>query len=116
MATTFHLALVEEWAAEADQATYAPAAFEREGFIHCTDGADEMVATANRHYLGHPGPFVVVEVDLSRVDVPVVYEDERRIYPHVYGRLPRVAVLRVLEIARADDGAFLSIGDATGPS
>ena len=116
MTTTFHLALAAEWSAAMGQDTYAPAAFEREGFIHCTDGADEMVATANRHYLRHPGPFVVLELDLTLVDVPVVYDDERRIYPHVYGRLPRVAVVRELEIARADDGAFLSIGDATGPS
>lgn len=116
MATTFHLALAEEWAVAADQATYAPAAFEREGFIHCTDGAEEMVATANRHYLGHPGPFVVLEVDLARVDVPVVHEDERRIYPHVYGRLPRASIVRESSIARGDDGTFLSIGDATGPT
>ena len=29
-----------------------------EGFIHCTDGADELVATANRHYREDPRPFV----------------------------------------------------------
>jgi len=116
MATTYHLALADEWSSGSDRETYAPAAYEREGFIHCTDGADEMVATANRHYLGHPGPFVVVEVDLSGLDAPVVYEDERRIYPHVYGRLPRASIVRVLEIVRAADGTFLSIGDPTGPS
>lgn len=115
MASTFHLALADEWYTATVQDSYAPVAFDREGFIHCTDGADQMVATANRHYLGHPGPFVVVEVDLARVDVPVVYEDERRIYPHVYGRLPRASIVRVLEIVRSDDGTFLSIGDATRP-
>lgn len=115
MPTTFHLALASEWSADADAATYAPSAFEREGFIHCTDGAEEMVATANRYYRGDPGPFVVLDVDLERVDCPVVYEDERRVYPHVYGRLPRAAVTAVLPTMRTADGTFVGFGDPSRP-
>lgn len=115
MATTFHLALVEEWARAADGETYAPAAFDREGFIHCTDGADELIATANRHYRDHPGQFLVLELDLARVDAPVRYEDERGNYPHVYGRFPRSAIVAALEIRRSDDGAFLGFGGASRP-
>lgn len=115
MSTTFHLALAEEWAGAAGEKTYAPAAFDRERFVHCTDGADELIATANRHYRDHPGPFVVLEVDLARVVAPVRYEDDRRIYPHIYGRLPRTAIVAELAITRSDDGTFLGFGDASRP-
>ena len=115
MSTTFHLALAEEWARVAGEETYAPAAFEREGLIHCTDGADELIATANRHYRHHPGPFVALEVDLFRVDAPVRYEDDRRIYPHIHGRLPRTVVVAELEIRRSGDGTFLGFGEGSRP-
>lgn len=115
MPTTFHLALASEWAAEPDAPTYAPSAFEREGFIHCTDGAEELVATANRYYRGDPGPFVVLEVDLDKLSARVVYEDERRVFPHVYGRLPRASVSAVLPVQRAADGTFVGFGDPSRP-
>lgn len=113
MVRSYHLALADEWRAASDDPDYAPSAFEREGFIHLTDGADEMVTTANRHYRDHPGPFVVLEIDLSLVDAHIRYEDQRGIYPHIYGRLPRAAVVAESEIARDEGGTFLSIGDAT---
>ena len=115
MPTTYHLALTEEWLASVGDEDYAPGAYEREGFIHCTDGDAEMVATANRHYLGHPGPFVVLEVDLSLVDAPVRYEDERGVYPHIYGRLPRSSVIGERAILRSADGTFVGLGDASRP-
>ena len=115
MPTTFHIALTDEWLASVGADDYAPGAFEREGFIHCTDGDAEMVATANRHYRGHPGPFVVLELDLSRVGAPVRYEDGRGIYPHIYGRLPRSAVVAERPIVRDADGTFLRLGDASRP-
>lgn len=115
MPTTYHLALEEEWRAAAAEDDYAPTTYGREGFVHCTDGADELIATANRHYRAHPGLFVVLEVDLARVGAPVRYEDGRRIYPHVYGRLPHAAIVAELAILRGEDGTFLSLGDASRP-
>ena len=115
MVKTFHLAIHEEWAASAGDETYAPAAFEREGFIHCTDGEGEMIATANRYYRDHPGPFVILEVDLDAVDAPVRREDDRGIYPHIHGRLSRAAATAVLTIERDADGTFTRFGDASRP-
>lgn len=115
MSITYHLALEDEWTAAAGDETYAPAAFEREGFIHCTDGADELIATANRYYRNHPGPFVVLEIDLTRVDAPVRYEDDRRMYPHVYGQLSRAAVIAERRMVRDEDGTFVDLGDGSRP-
>jgi uncharacterized protein (DUF952 family) len=111
MATTYHLALLDEWLASEGSETYAPGAFEVEGFIHCTDGEAELVATANRYFSQDPRTFVVLEIDLDRVDVFVHYEDPDRIYPHIYGRLPRNAVVAVHPVLRDAEGRFVGFGE-----
>ena len=87
---------------------YTPPDYEREGFIHCTDGVAGMVATANRFYAADPRPFVVLTVDLDALSVPWRYDDPERRFPHVYGPLDRSAVLGVVAIPRAADGTFLA--------
>jgi uncharacterized protein (DUF952 family) len=107
MRPTYHLIPAEAWAASDPGRAYAAASLAAEGFIHCTDGADEMVATANRHYRADPRPFLLLTVDLDASGSPWRIEDERGIYPHVYGPIERVAILRVVTAPRAPDGEFL---------
>jgi uncharacterized protein (DUF952 family) len=66
-----------------------------------------MVATANRHYRDDPRPFLVLTVDLDATGSPWRTEDERGIYPHVFGPIERAAVIRAVEAPRAGDGEFL---------
>ena len=107
MRLTFHLVPVEAWAtADADR-PFAAASLADEGFIHCTDGMAEMVATANRHYREDPRGFLILTVDLDRAGSPWRIEDERGIYPHVFGPIDRAAVIRAVPAPRADDGEFL---------
>lgn len=108
---TYHLTPADDWAALAPTAPVRPPSLAIEGFIHCTTGADEMVATANRHYHADPRRFVILTVDLDRVGAPWRYDaadaaDTR--YPHVYGEIPRHAVLGARPIPRAVDGTFLA--------
>jgi uncharacterized protein (DUF952 family) len=107
---TYHLTPADVWAALDPSSPVTAASLAAEGFIHCTTGADEMVATANRHYRTDRRAFVVLTVDLDRVDAPWRYDtadptDTR--YPHVYGEIPRAAVLAARPMPRAADGAFL---------
>jgi uncharacterized protein (DUF952 family) len=111
---TYHLVPTEVWSALADDAPLRPSSLEAEGFVHCTTGADEMVATANRHYRDDPRPFVVLTVDLSRVTAPWRYDSADTRYPHVYGELPRLAIVRAEPIRRTADGTFVAIGDRGG--
>ena len=104
---TFHLVSEQDWAATDASAAYVPAAFERDGFIHCTDGVEELVRTANRYYRDDPHAFVALVIDRARVTAPVRYEDAGHIYPHVYGALNRDAIVEVLPMQRAQDGTFL---------
>ena len=110
MRPTYHLVAADAWARRDPGQPYAPASLESDGFIHCTDGAEAMVATANRHYRGDPGDFVVVTVDLDEVGSPWRYDDPDRIYPHVYGPIAATGVGDAVPIPRAADGTFLPFG------
>jgi uncharacterized protein (DUF952 family) len=104
---TFHLTPADWWAAADPAAALTAPSLETEGFIHCTTGADEMVATANRHYRDDPRAFVVLTIDLGRLTVPVRLDDPARIYPHVFGPLDRAAIVGVGPMPRDANGTFL---------
>jgi uncharacterized protein (DUF952 family) len=104
---TYHLTPRAWWdGADPDEPLRAPS-LDTEGFIHCTDGAAEMVATANRHYAAEPGAFVILTVDLDRITSPWRVEDPGRIYPHIFGPIDREAIVALVEAPRAPDGSFL---------
>lgn len=107
----FHLLPEGVWAAHAGREDYLPEAYEQEGFIHCTTGEAELLATANRYYRDDARPFLLLEVDLQRLTVPVLVEDESGRYPHIYGPIARHAVIAVHRLERGDSGEFIAIGD-----
>jgi uncharacterized protein (DUF952 family) len=108
---TLHLVPEDVWLAQNGASRYLPDGFAAEGFIHCTDGDELVVEVGNRYYRDDPRPYLVLEVDLERVEAPVVYEDDERRYPHIYGPLECLAVRRVFRIERAADGTFIAIGE-----
>jgi uncharacterized protein (DUF952 family) len=108
---TLHLVPEDVWLALQEEAHYLPDGFASEGFIHCTHGHDSVIEVGNRYYRDDPRPYLVLEVDLERVAAPVVYEDDERRFPHIYGPLERHAVRRVCRVKRAADGTFIAIGE-----
>ena len=107
MRLTYHLTPLEWWEATPPDAPLTSPSLAAEGFIHCTDGAAAMVATANRHYRDDPRPFLVVTLDLDLVGSPWQLDDPGRIYPHVHGPIDRSAIVAVTPAPRAADGEFL---------
>ena len=107
MRLSYHLVPLAAWEAAPPDRPYEAWSLATEGFIHCTDGADEMVATANRHYRADPRDFLVLTIDLDAAGSPWRIEDDRGIYPHIFGPIDRAAVLRVVQAPRAADGRFL---------
>ena len=112
MRPTYHLVPEATWTAADRSPPYAAASLADEGFIHCTDGVDELIATANRHYRSDPRAFVAVTLDLDLVGSPWTVEDERGIYPHVHGPIDQAAIGAVNTVERDDTGTFLGLGPA----
>lgn len=110
MRATYHLAPADAWFAADADTPYEAASLATEGFIHCTDGAAEMVATANRHYAADPRSFVVVTVDLDEAGSPWRIEDPGGIYPHIFGPIARRAIVGVVPAPRDAEGRFLAFG------
>ena len=106
---TLHLVPEAVWAARDPTAAYAPSAYAEEGFVHCTDGDEEMLRTANRFYRADPRPFLVLTVDLDRTGSPWRIDDPGSPYPHVYGTIAPAAVTEVRRFVRDADGTFTGI-------
>ena len=108
--TTFHLVPAEYYRDADRDSPYVPAGFDAEGFIHCTDGADNVAAVGNRYYRDDRRMYVVLVIDKMKLRSKVVYEDAAGIYPHIYGPLNRDAIVDILPVLRTADGSFLPPG------
>ncbi len=102
-----HLTPAEYYRDCDSSAPYAPAGFDDEGFIHCTEGLDNVADVGNRYYKDDLRMYVVLVIDRARVTPEIRYEDPGRIYPHIYGPLNRDAITQILPLMRSADGAFV---------
>ena len=110
MRPTYHLVPAAVWAATVPTSAHLPASLALEGFVHCTDGEVELLATANRHYRLDPRPFLVLTVDLDLIHARWTVKDPAGIYPHIHGPVDRQAIIDVAPLVRDDDGTFMAIG------
>jgi len=99
---------------EADEAWntgfYEPAAFGREGFIHCSY-AHQVIPVANRIFRGRPD-LVLLEIDPAILECAIVDENLEggsELFPHIYGRLDMSTVTRVLDFPCDSRGEFSSL-------
>ncbi len=106
---TLHLVPERVWAAHDPSTPYVPEAYPADGFVHCTDGDEAMVATANRFYRTDPQPFLLLTIDLERTGSPWRLDDPGRRYPHVYGPIDPSSVVEVRRVVRDPDGSFTAI-------
>jgi pimeloyl-ACP methyl ester carboxylesterase/uncharacterized protein (DUF952 family) len=107
-AVTYHLVPAGYFANTDPDAPYAPEWFERDGFIHCTDGLENAIETANRYYKDDARDYLLLVIDKSKVAPGIRYEDPAGIYPHIYGPLNRDAIAGTIRVPRAADGSFLA--------
>lgn len=108
---TYHLVPSPVWDASKASRWYTPEAYEADGFIHCTNGIDQLLDVANMFYASDSREFRVLILDVNKIASDLRYDDEGRLFPHIYGPLNTDAVLGELAVWRADDGTFLSIDE-----
>jgi uncharacterized protein (DUF952 family) len=113
---TYHLVPEEVWRSHEGLEAYRPERFADEGFVHCTDGENLLIEVGNRYYQGDPRSYLVLDVDLDALAAEAIYEDEARLYPHVYGPIELHAVRRVRRVERGADGSFVTIGQDVDPA
>ncbi|HUC05593.1 MAG TPA: DUF952 domain-containing protein [Acidimicrobiales bacterium] len=112
----YHLALRQEWRETVDSdMPYVHSTLGRtlaeEGFIHCSF-ATQVEKIANLIYRGRDDVLLLV-IDPSQVQAEIRVEnceggDDK--YPHIYGELPRSAVVRVASVPSNPDGTYDFMG------
>ena len=108
-----HVAVRAELAACAEQADYAPLAFAAEGFVHCC-WPEQLGGVLSRYFRGRDD-LVLLTLDANRLTALLREEAPPRgteLFPHVYGALPRQAVIEETPIATDADGRRLDVGGA----
>ena len=108
MQTLFHITSKVEQEIAERQGWYEPAAFSKEGFIHCAFLL-QIEGVVQRYYKGQTG-LVLLEIDPLKLDCRVIEENlvgGEELFPHVYGRLPWMAVKKIHDFPSAPDGTFL---------
>ncbi|MDI5979089.1 DUF952 domain-containing protein [Amycolatopsis magusensis] len=104
-----HICSAQDWASS-EGGDYRAPSLDDAGFIHCSDfGTAHLPADAL--YAGRTD-LVLLEIDPARLGVPVRWEDGAPPhpagvrFPHVYGPIPRAAVVAVHEFPPGPDGRF----------
>ena len=106
-----HICARSDW--ETADGPLEPPSLASEGFVHCSDPGT-VALPATRLYAGRED-LLLLEVDPALVGVPVRWEPgvrDGRVeesgpwFPHVYGPLPRAAVVAVHAFPPEPDGTF----------
>jgi uncharacterized protein (DUF952 family) len=105
---TYHLSLVDVWSSQEKESQYLPEAYDNDGFIHCTDGLENLLDVGNMFYTADPRDFCVLVLNTSAIESEIRYEDPDEVFPHVYGPLNTDAVVGYLRVIRGENGAFIS--------
>ncbi|MEC3980423.1 DUF952 domain-containing protein [Amycolatopsis sp. H20-H5] len=106
-----HICGTEEWSKVPEDGEYRAPSLDAVGYIHCSDPGT-VALPANVVYLGRTD-LLLLEIDPAKVGVPVRWEDGNPPspagiwFPHVYGPIPRAAVVAVHEFPAQGDGSFL---------
>jgi uncharacterized protein (DUF952 family) len=107
----YHLVSLDYWETQPADRPYVPADFDRDGFMHCTRGAEQLAIVANRYYRDDRREWLVLVIDETAVSAEIKYEPgaDGVLYPHIYGALNREAVIEVRPMPREHDGTFRSL-------
>ena len=106
----YHIAIRAEWESQAGAAAYAPARYEKDGFIHCSEQF-QLGPVADYNFRGRDD-LVLLELMPTKLEPETRYEQGgKEKYPHIYGPINKDAVSRVMDIQCNADGLFGGVFD-----
>jgi uncharacterized protein (DUF952 family) len=105
---TYHLVPEPVWSGQSEGPFYVPEAFPADEFIHFTNGLARLRDVGNMFYSDDWRDHVVLAIDTRRVASEIRYDDPDGGYPHIHGALNTDAVIGILIVERAQDGAFVT--------
>jgi uncharacterized protein (DUF952 family) len=103
----FHITSRTEAAEAARSGEYIPEEFDADGFIHCSY-AHQVTRVADFKFHGR-SDVVLLEIDRTALSCDVIDENlegQAELFPHIYGRLPMSAVVKIHDLPCRSDGRF----------
>ncbi len=97
-----------DWRATLAEGRYDGSAVDiADGYIHLS-AADQLEATAAKHYAGQ-AELMLVEVDLTALGDALIWEPSRggALFPHIYGPLPVAATRGSRPLSVTADGRMI---------
>jgi uncharacterized protein (DUF952 family) len=94
-----HITTPAEWERAQRDGAYTADSLVTQGFIHCSEPR-QVEWVLGRHFQGRTG-LILLHIDPSRLDADVRYENlegGEEMFPHVYGAIPVLAVVRVTKL------------------
>ena len=103
----YHIAEEDEWLACANKSEYLPKAYQKDGFIHCSDN-HQIERVANSLFKGIKN-IVLLKIDPTKLNARTLYESPQETnekFPHVYGTINKQAIVKVSELTCNENGEF----------
>ena len=93
----YHIVLPEVWEKFKDGEFYKAESLETEGFIHCSF-AEQLEGVLERYYKD-AGEVLILEIETDKLTSKLVNEPSTsdEIYPHIYGKINREAIISQIE-------------------
>jgi len=93
----YHIVLPDVWEKFADEHEYEAESLQTEGFIHCSyrNQLDEVL----ERYYKDAGKVLILHINPHYLKSELVAEPStaREIYPHIYGRINKSAIVNIEE-------------------
>lgn len=99
----YHIVLPQDWERFKDRPSYQPESLVTEGFIHCSY-PNQLDAVLKRYYR-RVERVMILKIDTEKLLAKLAKEASTNgdLYPHIYGRINRNAIVEVEERIMNED-------------
>jgi uncharacterized protein (DUF952 family) len=91
----YHIATKAEWDRQIINSTYAPDAYVKDGFVHCSRH-DQVMGVLMKYFTDKKN-LVLLHIDETKLDAELKYEpgSNQELFPHIYGPITKEAIVKI---------------------